>query len=492
MSHSLSVAICRSSMLVVLLLLLPGAAPAGDGGFSLQLRASDLPGAPVAAEVLLYAESYALVIGIDEYTAGWPRLSNAVKDAEIVAELLRNRGFDVRLEKNIGGRALERVLKEFFIKRGQDPDARLFVWFAGHGHSIEDEGYLVPADAPRPQDGIANFRFAALSMRRFGELVRQADSKHVFAVFDSCFSGTIFDSSRSMPPPAITRATAEPVRQFLSSGDAGQVVSDDGMFRELFVDALAGRRGADANQDGYLTGTELSLFLAYRISNYTDNAQTPRYGKLRDPKYDRGDFVFVLDRRESGAAPEPTPNVPSTEPASPVASAPLSISGCWDWFNGPVVVIRDDGTVVVGNSPGKWYRKGDGTFEIAWAPFIDTLTLGQDRKTLSGTNNHGWPIFVTRTSGPRDGILGLWTWPTGTVTISEGGSFLLNGAPLGSWKALSNDRFELEWSTRVIDTLRMTSDGSRLDGLVTVVIPPATVVSQSKVSAVRSAVCVMD
>ena len=29
-------------------------------------------------------------------------------------------------------------------------------------------------------------------MRRFGEYVRQAKSKHILAVFDSCFSGSLF------------------------------------------------------------------------------------------------------------------------------------------------------------------------------------------------------------------------------------------------------------------------------------------------------------
>ena len=36
------------------------------------------------------------------------------------------------------------------------------------------------------------------------------------------------------------------------------------------------------------------MFLSDRVANYTNNAQTPRYGKLRDPRYDRGDFVFAL------------------------------------------------------------------------------------------------------------------------------------------------------------------------------------------------------
>ena len=85
-----------------------------------------------------------------------------------------------------------------------------------------------------------------------------------------------------------------PVRQFLTSGDAGQEVSDDGTLRELFLRALRGEERADANGDRYVTATEIGLFLSDRVTNLTETRQTPRYGKLRDKDYDLGDFVFAL------------------------------------------------------------------------------------------------------------------------------------------------------------------------------------------------------
>ena len=113
-------------------------------------------------------------------------------------------------------------------------------------------GY-VPADAPRPEVG-GRFRLSALSMRRFGDYVRLARSRHALAVFDACFAGTVFTSQRALPPVAVTRATTLPVRQFVTSGDAGLTVSDDGTFRELFLRALHGEEKADANDDGYPGG----------------------------------------------------------------------------------------------------------------------------------------------------------------------------------------------------------------------------------------------
>jgi hypothetical protein len=129
-----------------------------------------------------------------------------------------------------------------------------------------ERGDIIPADAPSPKD-VADFRDKAISLRRFGEFMREASAKHVLAIFDSCFSGTEFNVARSLPPPAITLATTQPVREFISSGEAEQTVSDDGTFRRLFLDALAGKEpDADPNHDGYVTGTELGLFLHQKMT----------------------------------------------------------------------------------------------------------------------------------------------------------------------------------------------------------------------------------
>ncbi len=237
----------------------------------------------------------------------------AVKDALAIAAALKGKGFSVTLLTNLDSRGLDDALKEFFAIKGADPDARLFLWYAGHGHTEGGEGFLVPADAPRPSAS-GQFRLKALSLRRIGEYVRLAQSKHAFAVFDSCFSGTVFDSARALPPAAVTRATTLPVRQFLTSGDAGQTVSDDGTFRELFMRALRGEERADYNGDGYVTASEIGLFLADRMTNLTMARQTPRYGKLRDKDWDRGDFVFALP---AGAVAQPQAVAPAPAATPP-------------------------------------------------------------------------------------------------------------------------------------------------------------------------------
>jgi hypothetical protein len=59
---------------------------------------------------------------------------------------------------------------------------------------------------------------------------------------------------------------------------------------------------ADANEDGYITGSELGMYLESKVVNYTRSAQHPQYGKIRNPKLDKGDFVFVMEKASTGGS----------------------------------------------------------------------------------------------------------------------------------------------------------------------------------------------
>ncbi len=281
------------ALLALLICAIPGMA----GELVVEIKASEKADAASLGQVDLYQESYALVIGNDNYSNGWPRLSNGIKDATAVADELTRQGYEVELKTDLDSAELKSTLRNFFIMRGQNPEARLLLWYAGHGQTIKGEGFLVATDTPLSDK--PDFKLSAIHMRDFGSWVRLAESKHVLAVFDSCFAGTIFTAQRGTPPAAITRAVTYPVRQFLTSGDADQFVFDNGAFRELFVRALRGEEKSDINSDGYLTASDLGFFLSDRITNLTQANQTPRYGKLRDKDYDRGDFIIAVLEQQS-------------------------------------------------------------------------------------------------------------------------------------------------------------------------------------------------
>ena len=45
---------------------------------------------------------------------------------------------------NTDSATLEKTFIEFFVLKGQKPELRLFVWFAGFGHTENAKGYLGP------------------------------------------------------------------------------------------------------------------------------------------------------------------------------------------------------------------------------------------------------------------------------------------------------------------------------------------------------------
>ncbi|MFA6571069.1 MAG: caspase family protein [Bacteroidota bacterium] len=246
-------------------------------------------------DVTLYNKSFALVIGVVNYTAGWPSLRGVQKDVEGVKQALEKQGFFVTVVLDPDSKSLDLAYKDFISKYGLDADNRLLFYFAGHGHTIhtaygEEMGYIVPTDAPNPNTDKNNFLSKAMAMQQIEVYAKQIQSKHVLFLFDACFSGSIFAITRAIPEN-ISYKTSKPVRQFISSGSADETVPDESIFRQQFMSGLDGE--ADLNNDGFITGTELGEFLTEKVINYSKNNQHPQYGKIRNPFLDKGDFVFL-------------------------------------------------------------------------------------------------------------------------------------------------------------------------------------------------------
>jgi len=247
-------------------------------------------------QVVLYKESHALIVGISEYSSGWPMLPGVQNDIEQVELALKENGFRTVVVSNPSHDALKKAIENFINEYGQDVGNRLLFYFAGHGHTLklsfgEDMGYFVPADAPHPEKDKIGFLAKGLNMELVQVYAKQIQSKHALFIFDSCFSGSFFSISRSVPDN-ISYKTSQPVRQFITSGSANEEVPDKSIFREQFIAALRGE--GDLDTDGYVTGTELGEFLQKNVINYSKDSQHPQYGKMRNPRLDKGDFVFTL------------------------------------------------------------------------------------------------------------------------------------------------------------------------------------------------------
>ncbi len=281
--------------------LLPGLLLAESRGLSIV----DKSGAKVGG----YGASYALVVGASDYVAGWPDLNSVPSELDDVSALLTRKGFAVTRINNPTSDQLEEGFENFIDDYGYEENNRLLFYFAGHGFTRDsgNKGYLVPVDAPIPTLDEKGFLRKALAMTDLLALARKMESNHALFLFDSCFSGTIFKTRAiTTEVPLIDRLTSKPVRQFITAGDAGEEVPARSVFTPAFIDSLEYGLG-DLNSDGFVTGTELGLYLQTKVASHA--AQTPQFGKISDYELSRGDFVFTVKRSEPAQADDEPENI---------------------------------------------------------------------------------------------------------------------------------------------------------------------------------------
>jgi len=248
-----------------------------------------------------YRESWAAVIGIDDYQT-WPKLSYAANDAQAVRDLLlkkynfKDDHVFLLLDKqatrqNILSLLGDKLANPDLVKR----EDRVFVFFAGHGAtrhlaSGRDLGYIIPADAD-----LSNYEGQAISMTNFQDVAEAIPAKHLFFVMDSCYSGLALTRGSGGVPIGnyLLEISRRIARQMFTAGGADQQVADNGpnghsVFTWTLLQALDGR--ADLNGDGVITATELAAYVTPAVSALSH--QTPAFGNL--PGSEGGDFIFEL------------------------------------------------------------------------------------------------------------------------------------------------------------------------------------------------------
>jgi tetratricopeptide (TPR) repeat protein len=252
-----------------------------------------------AKDIYWYDESKALVVGISDYKGEALPLPGVVNDvAEVKKVLEKTHGFQVDVLMNPTRKDFNEAIDKLIGHKWSN-NSRVLVYIAGHGHTRPKDGmgYIVPVDAPNPLRDEDLFKAKAISMEQIKLYASDIGAKHVLFVFDSCFSGSVFRVLRKLVPDEISEAISQPVKEFMTAGTANQPVPDKSIFREKFIKGLEG--AADLTKDGYVTGSELGIFLALSVTTESGGSQTPQYGKINNPELDKGDFVFVLkDQKE--------------------------------------------------------------------------------------------------------------------------------------------------------------------------------------------------
>lgn len=282
---------------------------AGWDGSAFKVGKSSVAPAEKISIATDYRNSWAIVIGIDDY-AKWPKLQYAARDAEAIRQMLTGKfGFAAEHVVTLKNAEATRtgILAAFHDKLahgGIQKNDRIFVFFAGHGatrklSSGRDLGYIVPVDSDPNQVATD-----AIPMTEIQNIAESLAAKHVLFVMDACYSG--LGLTRGGSSSSFLRDNAKRTgRQMLTAGGADQLVADGGpnghsVFTWTLLQALAGK--ADLNGDGLITATELAAYIAPAVSSVSN--QTPAFGSL--PGSEGGDFVFELAAETEFISPQTT------------------------------------------------------------------------------------------------------------------------------------------------------------------------------------------
>jgi hypothetical protein len=228
-----------------------------------------------------YSRRVAVTIGVDAYTGGIPPLHAAASDARRMAELFRKMGYDevVSLENTQATRkGILDVLERQVPMKTEEKDL-VTVYFAGHGVTHGDMGYVLPQDASKEVEK------TAISVQELKEVALRMKARHVLYLVDSCFSGSMFKRAAQVGQPnelAFWEAAAEGrVIQILTAGGADQTVLENDGWGAFTRVIHAGLRGeADANDDGVVTLEELAKHTTERVTKVTKGHQTPLWGNI--------------------------------------------------------------------------------------------------------------------------------------------------------------------------------------------------------------------
>ena len=223
-----------------------------------------------------YSESIALVVGVNAYSNGWPSLSSAGRDADMVAQALSAQGFKVFLLKDSQATKSEIMRYLYNIIPPQvSENGRFLFYFSGHGQTQDAPagalGYLVPVDGQR-SNGVDQW-YSYISMKELRDVfLDQYRAKHIMVVSDSCFSGLLTTKSIGVGS-IVSNAMKYKGRMILTAGGRDEQAVD-GLFAPVLVDALKGQ--ADTNGDGAVTFGELALYVQQNVA--TKSKQRPVYG----------------------------------------------------------------------------------------------------------------------------------------------------------------------------------------------------------------------
>jgi uncharacterized caspase-like protein len=238
----------------------------------------------------------ALLIGNSSYQDA--PLKNPVNDADAMARILREAGFDVILHKNVDRRKMILAIKEFGQKLKKN-DVGLF-YYAGHGVQVDSANFLLPVDLKGSdlQDA-DDLRHYAFPLNEILDRMRDASTNNII-ILDACRDNPFMAKLSRSATRGLAKINTPASTTILYSTDPGNTASDgvggdNGAFTSRLVESI--------QKDG-LELVDVMRDVAVHVTRDTNGAQRPIFDGVLSTK-----FYF---RAPEAAAQKTAPEVGSS------------------------------------------------------------------------------------------------------------------------------------------------------------------------------------
>jgi hypothetical protein len=203
-------------------------------------------------------------------------------------------------------------------------------------------------------------------------IARSASALQALMVFDSCFSGNIFVNRGPVTSVPLSNQNIgdflrKPVRSYITAGGPNQEVPANSPIATLLLRGIQG--DADKYHSGFVTATDLGIYLRNTAPSMTGNLITPQFGKSPSAAFSGGEFVFLELPTMAGLAPGAVAKSP------PPRSDVYLIFFDWDKYN-----ITPEGERVLELAAQQWKVRG-GRMKVTG--YTDTVHPPDESQRLS-------------------------------------------------------------------------------------------------------------
>lgn len=207
-----------------------------DKAVAIHLQKMKAP-APIHQGLRQCPKRLALVMANDDYVGRDNDLHGGpANDAQAMKKVLESKGFEVVFALNQTGPQMRATVDQYMQKLAQFPGAVSFVYYSGHGGSINGNNYLIPVDYVKGADP-SRFAETTVSVDYLIKHLKQVPSFFNMIVIDACrnplfepmlktgSSMAVRKNWESEPAPGLSNVWIEyasrPRKPALQHGDSG-------------------------------------------------------------------------------------------------------------------------------------------------------------------------------------------------------------------------------------------------------------------------------